>query len=473
MSAPHVERQPRPFGPPRIGRSVVLIACIGVALVLGAAARSAAGPAPSFAAARNYEIGRLPFSVAIGDLNDDGKPDLVTASWLDPGGMSDGALSVLLNRGDGRFRAGRDYEVGVTPRVAIADVNGDRVPDSVTANQGDNTISILLNNGGGVFANRRDYATGDEPFDVALGDLNNDGDADVVTADVGSNTVSVLMNQGDGKLAARHGYRTARGPEAVAIGDLNRDGKADLVTANNDARTVSVLLNDGAGSFDGKRDYRTGRAPASVVIADLNGDAKPDVATANEFGTVSVLLGRGDGSLQTRRDYRTRGSDAIAVGDLNRDGRPDVLTSEGAAKKDLNAVSVLLNRGKGRLEGKIEYSSGGGAYPANTGVALGDLNGDGRLDIAVTNKTGPRSEFGYVAVLINRAGLCNVQDVVGLSIAAARQAFARAHCDIGRVRRISSKSVKKGRVISQKPKFGAVRRAGAKVDLVVSLGRKR
>src|SRR5207247_95342 len=117
--------------------AAALLVGIGAALVLGAAARSAAGPAPSFAAARNYAIGRLPNSVAIGDLDDDGKPDLVTASALDPGGTSDGALSVLLNRGDGRFRAGRDYEVGVSPSVAIADVNGDRAPDLVAANQGE------------------------------------------------------------------------------------------------------------------------------------------------------------------------------------------------------------------------------------------------------------------------------------------------------------------------------------------------
>jgi FG-GAP-like repeat len=122
---------------------VVLLACLGVALTLGFMAPSAAGSAPSFAAARNYAVGRGPISVAIGDLNGDGKPDLATAN-------DGGTVSVLENRGGGGFQAGLDYRApGKIPvAIAIGDLNGDGRRDLVTANRDSNTVSVLINTPG-------------------------------------------------------------------------------------------------------------------------------------------------------------------------------------------------------------------------------------------------------------------------------------------------------------------------------------
>src|SRR6266487_1708880 len=109
------------------GRCWVPQACVGVTLSLGFVGPCAAGPAPSFAKARNYTTGRGPYSIALGDLNGDGKPDLATAN------LDANTVSVLLNRGDGRFRARRDYETGKSAfLLAIGDLNADGKPDLVT-----------------------------------------------------------------------------------------------------------------------------------------------------------------------------------------------------------------------------------------------------------------------------------------------------------------------------------------------------
>ena len=126
-------------------------------LVLGTSVSAAAptGSAPSFAAARSYATGSHPSSVAIGDLNGDGKPDLATANG------DANTVSVLLNRGDGSFRAKLDYATGSGPAsVAIGDLNGDGKPDLATANSDADTVSVLLNRGDGSFQAKRDYATG-------------------------------------------------------------------------------------------------------------------------------------------------------------------------------------------------------------------------------------------------------------------------------------------------------------------------
>jgi hypothetical protein len=147
--------------------------------------------------------------------------------------------------GDGSFQPKRDYRTGGAPfSVAIGDLNGDGKPDLATANYVANTVSVLLNRGDGSFQAKRDYKPGNYPISVAIGDLNGDGKPDLATANH-SNTVSVLANRGDGRFQAKLDYRAGgRGGQYwVAIGDLNGDGKPDLVTANFDADTVTVLLN--------------------------------------------------------------------------------------------------------------------------------------------------------------------------------------------------------------------------------------
>jgi FG-GAP-like repeat/PASTA domain/FG-GAP repeat len=438
----------------------VLLAALGAALTADVVSPFATS-APSFGRPTTFRTGLAPSAVAIGDLNGDGTRDLATAN---AGGNS---VSVLLSRGGGSFGARRDYPTGPGPdSVAIGDVSGDHEPDLATANLAEGTVSVLLNGGNGRFGPPLDYAAGGEigaASSVAVGDLNGDGKPDLVTSNDQLNTISVLANKGDGSFNPKLDRPTGASPYAVAIGDLNGDGKRDLATANFDASTVSVLLNSGDGTFPTRRDYRAAPSPFSVVIGDLNGDGKADLATANtntHGKTVSVLLNTGEGSFGVRRDYRA-GNDpyAVAIGDLNGDRRPDLATANSDA--DAETVSVLLNRGGGRFEAKLDYPAGRDPW----GVAIGDLTGDGRADLAAAN-----AYANTVSVLANTPGLCAVQDVRGMTVPAAKQTIARANCGVGTIRRAYSKTVKRGRVISEKPAAGTVLRRGGKVNLVISRG---
>jgi FG-GAP-like repeat/PASTA domain/FG-GAP repeat len=393
--------------------AVVLAGVIVLGSSLGVAALGT-GSAPSFARARNYATGSGPNSVAIGDLNGDRKPDLATANF------------------------GTEENAG-------------------------KTLSVLLNRGNGSFRPQLDYGTGSRPVSVAIGDLNGDRKPDLVTANI-EGSVSVLLNRGDGTFEANFDYANGRSPFRVAIGDLNGDRRRDIVTANADAPTVSVLLNKGDGSFRPKRDYRTGAGPSSFAIGDLNGDHKPDLATANSgateepFGSVSVLANRGDGSFRPKRDYATGdGPQSIAIGDLDGDHKPDLATANYT-----RTVSALVNTGDGSFQDKLDYVTGGHPYS----IAIGDVNGDGKRDLATAN-----SSANTVSVLLNRPGLCTVQNVRRQTLPAARRTIARANCRVGKIRRSYSKSIANGHVISQQPKFGTVLRTGGRVSLVVSRGR--
>ena len=195
-------------------------------------------------------------------------------------------------------------------------------------------------------------------------------------------------------------YPTGISPSSVAIGDLNGDGRLDLVTANiggdplgtpTPAGTVSVLLGNGGSTFSAATPYPTGSViPSSVAIGDLNGDGRLDLAVTNygspsslvPAGTVSVFLGAGGGTLAAATQYPTGtglpGAQSVAIGDLNGDGRLDL-----AVANSSSSISVLL----GQAGGGFLTLSPRALSPVNnfSSVALADLNGDAKLDLAVTN----------------------------------------------------------------------------------------
>jgi hypothetical protein len=434
---------------------------------------------PSFAAAKRYAtgIGRdsEPRSVAVGDFNGDRRPDLVTAN--------DDVVSVLINRGGGSFRPKRDYIVGAgAVAVATGHLNGDGHVDLAVAAADAGAISVLINRGDGTFGARFDYAVAPDPASIAVEDLDGDGKPDVVTAntpkdDLDAATVSALLNKGDATFGARHDYPTGPYNKSVALADLNGDGKADIVTANHGGNgSVSVLLNSGDGTFAPRRDYRVGHSPYgiqvnSAAVGDMNADGKPDVVTADDGNTVSVLLNNGDATLRPSREYAlfkgwpwlAADANAVALGDLNADGKLDVVTV------NLNThVSLLLNTGVGAVRATLDYGAPGGfvgACGSGNAVSTADLNGDRRMDLVVAG--------AQLCVLINKPGLCDVQEVRGLTVLAAKRLLARAGCRVGRVRRDYSNLVRRGRVASQKPGFAVVLPGGGKINLVVSRGRKR
>ena len=255
------------------------------------------------------------FFVTIGDLNGDGRADLVTAN------VDSNGLSVLLGDGNGGFGTATTFATGAGPTsVAMADLNGDGNLDVITSNVNSNNVSVLLGNGLGGFGPATSFSTGTNPRSVVLGDLNGDGKLDLVTGNQSSNGVSVLLGNGDGTFGAPTSLTIGAGAHnSVALADLNGDGKLDLVVANTDFNSLSVLLGNGDGTFGAATNFAAGTSPyaAGIAVGDFNGDGKLDLVSAS-FGSndVSVLLANGDGTFGDRNEFRGRNRSRIPSGRL-------------------------------------------------------------------------------------------------------------------------------------------------------------
>ena len=361
----------------------------------------------SFEAKVNFGAGAFPFSVAIGDLNGDGKLDLAVVN------SGSNSVSVLLNTTamgatPPSFAATVDFTTGLTPlSVATGDLNGDGKLDLAVANLNSDTVSVFLNTtavgaASPSFSAKVDFPmfAAVSPFSVAIGDLNGDGKLDLAVSLFDDSTIAVLVNMtaagGTTPSFSTALYFSAGGlnPRSVAIDDLNGDGKLDLAVVCRNTG-VNVLLNTAAvgatsPSFSTSPfTFATGLSPLSVAIGDLNGGGKPDLAVANSnSSTVSVLLNTTTAggtalSFEPKVDFTTGSSpQSVAMGDFNGDGKLDLAVSNRGSA----SVSVLLNTTAAGASppsfvAKVDFPTGTGPVS----VAIGDVNGDGKLDLAVAN----------------------------------------------------------------------------------------
>jgi hypothetical protein len=333
----------------------------------------------------DYATGDDPLSVAVADLNDDGKQDLVLANYFG------NTVSVLLGNGDGTFNPHSDYGTQFGPTaVLVGSFHGPSRADVVATNSND-TVSVLLGNGTGTFPTHQDFAIAIEPWSLATGDFNGDGKPDVVATAIFGNVVSVLLGNGNGTFQQHVDYDTGRYPYAVVVGDFNHDGKADLATANEQGASVSILLGNGDGTFQPHRDYGTGAYPVSIAAGDFNGDGNLDLVTANygpnlEGGTITVLLGDIVGAFQWVSSYATGiFPDSVTVGDFNGDHKLDIAVANYCGSdptcKTAGTVSIFLGNGDGTFQPQVSYNAE--LKPAS--VVTADLNNDGKLDLAVVN----------------------------------------------------------------------------------------
>jgi hypothetical protein len=335
----------------------------------------------------DYVTGPSPRSVAIGDFNGDGRPDLVAADF---GGNE---VSVFLGNGDGTFGPKAEFPTGPNPTsVAIGDFNGDGRRDLATADFSF-MVSVLLGTGDGAFGPQTFHPAGSNPRSVAVGDLNGDGTLDLVVANSGSNTVSALLGDGGGGFGPAIHTGTEAYPNSIGIKNFNGDPWPDLAVANRFSNTISVLLGLGNGSFAFAGSHVTALLPFSVAVGHLNGDTVWDLAVANQGNSsVSVLFGSGGGDFLPRQDFGAgAGPASVAIGDFNGDGRNDLAVANSVS----NTVSVLLALGEGTFADKIDFATG----LAPWSVAVGDLNGDGRPDLVVANESS-----NSVSVLLNQGG---------------------------------------------------------------------
>jgi len=398
----------------------------------------------TFQAAVNYTSGGLsPSSVVVGDVNGDGKPDLLVGNiYMGNGNYSRGSVGLLLGNGDGTFLgpvsfdSGGEYAYG----VAVGDINGDGKLDLFVANFcADSTcasggVAVFLGKGDGSFQPVVTYGSGGlDSYSVAVGDVNEDGKPDLLVANYYSadgnyysnGTVGVLLGNGDGTFQAAVSYGSGgSGPVSLAVGDVNGDGKPDLLVANqcsnrNNSNSctglLTVLLGSGDGKFQAAVSYASGGAsPSSIVLADINGDEKPDVLISNQCarldgdcaGNISVLLGKGDGSFPAAINYGSGGQTpySVAVADVNGDGKPDVVVANQCASSDCTngTVGVLFGKGNSTFGRVVSYESGG--YQASW-VAVADVSGDGRPDLLVANQCASSNNCanGTIGVLLQNA----------------------------------------------------------------------
>jgi hypothetical protein len=293
-----------------------------------------------------------PQAIAIGDFNHDGNPDLAVAEY----GLSNSVVQIFLGRGDGTFVPGATYNTAPLPYdIAAADFDGDGRLDLAIADSSSNTVSVMRGNGDGTFGNAVTYRV-KLPERVLAVDVNGDGHPDLAvlaycgkhTAICKSGAVAILLNKGNGTFG-KAAYFSVRGvgPDGIAAADLNHDNRMDLVVANNNFQqpsTISVLLGNGDGTFGRAKTYAVGSGPAGVAIADFNGDGNADVAVANTASaTVSVLPGKRDGRFGRARTIQfAQGSLPIyaIAGDFDKNGAPDLAIALSYA----NEVGVLRNR---------------------------------------------------------------------------------------------------------------------------------
>jgi len=349
----------------------------------------------SFVPAVPYNTGSYSQAVVVGNFDAGNTPDLVVANY------SSSNVSILLGNSDGTFQAAQNFGTSFGPlSVAVGDFDEDGNTDVVTANLYD--VSVLLGNGDGTFQAAQNLGIGTNPLSVAVGDFDDDGNLDLGVSSYLAyggyygtyyyGYANVLLGDGQGNFSVNNTTSLSSGyPVGAAVGDVDGDGNADLVTANWDWGTISVLRGDGAGGFSSVNDYYAGYTPRSVAMGDLDGDLDMDLAMANTWGnTVSVMLNDGAGGFGAVQSY-TAGAVPYYVGlaDFNDDNISDLVT----ANINGGDISVLIGKGDGTFN--VAQHSAAGTAPIS--VAAGDFDGDGFVDVAVANSI----STGTVSLLIN------------------------------------------------------------------------
>ncbi|HMK20508.1 MAG TPA: IPT/TIG domain-containing protein [Chitinophagaceae bacterium] len=334
-----------------------------------------------------------PNGVALIDFDGDGKSDIATPNNYSFIGQP-ASVSILRNtsvNGAISFASRQDITTGVqTYAIAAGDLDGDGKPDMISSSIVDRTISVFRNTstiGTITFAPKVDYPTGDNSYSIVIADLNADGKPDVCFSNFLSNTFSVYRNTstlGNISFAAKIDIPTDLGPDCLASGDMDGDGKTDISITNQFSNSVSVFRNTSSGStisFAARVNFTTGDEPGGIATGDLDGDGKLDLAVANQNSlTYSVLRNTsntGTVTFAARQDYNAGVTPlGVTIADVNGDGKPEIITAAFNNSISQNTSTV----------GSISFSPAVylvTLFSANV-FGAGDLSGDGKPDLAAS-----------------------------------------------------------------------------------------
>jgi len=356
----------------------------------------------------------FPRVMTSGDFNKDGKLDLAAAQV-----STGGALTIMLGDGAGGFSQASISNVMRSPSAIVAaDLNGDGNLDLITGNQSptEGSIFVFMGNGNGTFGPRKQFLQAplqDFVSALAVGDVNGDGKLDVVAAldgtlsgGVAFTGIRIALGDGAGNLTASS-VKSAGGfrPTSVLLKDVNGDSKLDVVVANaaeqnSSNGNIAILTGDGAGTFNNAVTISVQPGARSLITGDFNGDSKLDLAFNSGSQSVSIMLGNGAGSFSGPVNFDIPGvaSSALVSADFNGDSKIDLAASNGTP----GSVVVLTGDGAGNFTPVANFGHGGpvlNVSATNPPLVVGDFNGDGNPDLAVSN-----SQRSLLTILINSCG---------------------------------------------------------------------
>jgi len=381
-------------------RSILVLACLLVVSdsLLGQSIQSSFSP--------NVH----PLAVAVGDFNRDGNLDLAVTGCNDPKedclntDVSNNRIRTFLGNGKGRFTFQGSYFVGTPKSIAVGDINRDGKLDLIASRPGPGRAATLLGNGDGSFQSPIDFLPGFDASTMAPGrgvvaDFNRDGSPDVAFPIGTNDTVGLGLGDKTGNFFLGGVFSGGAGPVSAVTADFDQNGTPDLAMAANNQNAVALLLGSGDGYFSGPLLFNPGGfQPEIIVSADFNRDGKEDVAVANvASGQIGILLGDGVGGfsavitggvhLTSLGNTTGTNDELLAVGDFNHDAIPDLAVLEYAN----DDVLILLGDGTGQMGPAKRYPAGKGPNV----LKVADFNNDGKDDLAIADY-----DSGRISILL-------------------------------------------------------------------------